>query len=384
MKFTPRIFATAWLAALVFLPLSVVRATTTVYVAADNSTGVNFFGTLDLATGQFTEIAETTPLFYGLTTGPDGVFYGADDTSNKLFTITTDGVTAPFGSVAAPDSFQGLAYSEATGGLYAMNLGKTVVSLYSITGDGSSESSVQRLDQPGGGEFATGSLAYGPNQKLYFNYSFDTIYASNSRLYLIDAATGSQTAVGSGLGTPILALFSDGTTLYGVDTFINKKIGIYTIDTTSGVATRVATVTGLPSDNTYYIDAATAVVTATPPTVPTVTVSTPDKTLVEGGSKGKIVFERSGGDTTTDLTVNYKLSGTAINGTDYGTGGGQPLATSITIPASATKAKRKVFAFADGETEGIEKLALKLTASSTGAYTIGSPAKVKISITQAQ
>ena len=49
----------------------------TVYITADNLEGTNLFGTLDVATGQFTQIASTDPLFLALTTGPGGKIYMA-------------------------------------------------------------------------------------------------------------------------------------------------------------------------------------------------------------------------------------------------------------------------------------------------------------------
>lgn len=117
--------------------------------------------------------------------------------------------------------------------------------------------------------------------------------------------------------------------------------------------------------------------------VATVTVATDGIALAEGGGKGKVVFTRAGGDSTAALTVGYSLAGTATNGADYGTKAGDALSGSITIPAGASTAKLKIYAFADGVTEGTEKIKLTLAASSTGAYTVGSPAKVKLQIVDA-
>ncbi len=67
----------------------------------------------------------------------------------------------------------------------------------------------------------------------------------------MNTTTGAATAVGSGLGTSDpLALVSVGTTLYGVDTFIPSTPSIFTIDTTTGVATEIGTVSGLPAGYT--------------------------------------------------------------------------------------------------------------------------------------
>jgi hypothetical protein len=229
----------------------------TVYITADNLEGTNLFGTLDVATGQFSQIAFTDPVFLGLTTGPGGKIYGADVNSGHLFTISSSGATTQYGSVTAPSAFYGLAYSRSAGNFFADNLDPMNVTLYSITGDGNSSSLVGQIAGPNSGFFPTGNLAFGPGGNLYFNFSSDLVNGSNSTLYTVNTSTGALAAVGSGLGSGILALFSDGTTLYGIDANLTSDIGIFRIDTTTGSATQVSTVTGLPGDNSFYVDAAT-------------------------------------------------------------------------------------------------------------------------------
>ncbi len=228
----------------------------TVYVTADNGT-TNLFGTLDIATGQFTQIATTDPLFFAITTGAGGQLFGADLNSGHLFTISKSGVTAQYGSSTAPDVFQGLAYSKATGNFFADNVGTTTVNLYSIAGDGNSNSLIGEMVGPNSpGLFPTGNLVFGPGDKLYFDYL--AADSTSSALYTVNTSTGGLTPVGSALGTDILNLFSDGTTLYGIDTNFTSgdaPLGIYTINTLTGVATQVSTVTGLPGD--YFLDTAT-------------------------------------------------------------------------------------------------------------------------------
>ena len=69
---------------------------TSIYVTASGDTSV--FGTLDLATGQFSQIATTNQGFSGLTTGSGGTIYGTDVVSGHLYTISPAGVTTQFGS----------------------------------------------------------------------------------------------------------------------------------------------------------------------------------------------------------------------------------------------------------------------------------------------
>lgn len=256
MKINRKTILSAVLALLLFHVAPVRGAT--IYVTADNG-ATNLFGTLDPATGQFNQIATTTPLFFALTTGPGGKIYGADVSSGNLYTISTSGVTTQYGSTTAPSAFYGLAYSSSTGNFFATNLDPMNVTLYSIAGDGNSNSLVGEIAGPNSGFFPTGNLAFGPGANLYFDYSTDLVNnGANSTLYTVNASTGALTVVGSGLGTDILALFSDGTTLYGVDSIATSDIGIYTINTTTGVATQVSTVTGLPSDGGYFVDTATS------------------------------------------------------------------------------------------------------------------------------
>jgi hypothetical protein len=241
---------------LAFVLFSVASARATIYVTGDNGS-TNLFGTVDLASGQFSQIATTDPLFYALTSGAGGKIFGADLNSGHLFTISKSGATTQFGSSTAPDAFQGLAHSRSTGNFLAANVGQTTVTLYSIADDGNSHSLIgEMVGANSPGLFPTGNLVFGPGGKLYFDYfSADSTSAA---LYTVNTSTGSLTAVGNGLGTDILTLFSDGNTLYGIDTDFTPNdapLGIYTINTTTGLATQVSTLTGLPGD--YFLDAAT-------------------------------------------------------------------------------------------------------------------------------
>ena len=162
-----------------------------------------------------------------------------------------------YASVTAPSAFYGLAYSRSAGKFFADDLSPTNVNLHSITKDGNSSSFVGQLAGPNSGFFPTGNLVFGPGGNLYFNYSSDLINGSNSTLYTVNTSTGALTAIGTGLGSGILALFSNGTALYGIDANLTSDIGVFSIDTTTGMATRVSTLTGLPSDN-FFVDAAAA------------------------------------------------------------------------------------------------------------------------------
>jgi len=225
----------------------------TVYLTADDLNGTNLFGTVNIATGQFTQITATSQVFLALATGPGGQIIGADANSGNLYSISPSGSTAQFGSVAAPDAFFGLAYSSSAGKFFADNLNSTNVTLYSIAGNGNSSSLVGIMAGPNSGLFPTGNLVFGPGGNLYFD--FLPTNGMESVLYRVNTSSGALTQVG-GLGTDILSLFSDGTTLYGIDADTTSNTGIYTINTGSGLATRISTLTGLPAGD-FFVDAAT-------------------------------------------------------------------------------------------------------------------------------
>jgi hypothetical protein len=236
-----------------------VHATTSVYVTADNLAGTNLFGTLDLETGEFTQIAQTTPLFYALSDGPDGLLYGADLDTGTLFTISRRGVTRSYGTITSPAfqysgyGFFGLAYQRWQDDLLTVNVDPMHVSLYRIGKRARTQTDLGVIEGPDTGIFFSGSLAFGPRQKLYFDF----IPPSGPQLYEIDPLTGAPKPIGKGLGTDILALFSDGAKLYGIDTDTTTQIGIYVIDIKTGVAHPTGVVvTGLPSTNDFYVDTA--------------------------------------------------------------------------------------------------------------------------------
>ena len=231
------------------------RADSVEYATADNGT-TNLFGTMDLTTGQFTQISTTTPLFGSLTVGPGGTIYGGEgNLSYNLDTISPSGVPSQFGTVTAPSNsygFTGLA-SAGAAGFYAIVQtgslpGPFSATLEHISADGNSSSVVGTLSTSFW-SFNSGNLAFGPDGRLYFN-----VWPTPSEvatLYQVNTTTGAATAVGSGLGTTDpLALASVGSTLYGIDTFIPSDPSIFTINTTTGVATEIGTVSGLPTGYT--------------------------------------------------------------------------------------------------------------------------------------
>jgi hypothetical protein len=109
------------------------------------------------------------------------------------------------------------------------------------------------------------------------------------------------------------------------------------------------------------------------PTTPTVTVVASDPSAAEHGSDpGTFTISRSGG-TTTALTVNYSVGGSAVNGTDY-----QSLSGSVTIPTASASVIVSVRPIDDKVFEGSETVILTL--SSNPSYTVGSPNSATVTI----
>ncbi len=98
---------------------------------------------------------------------------------------------------------------------------------------------------------SSGTLAFGPNGTLYYDYQ---VSAANSALFAVNTITGALTQIGVGFGAPLgLALVFDGTTLFGIDYHAGN--GIYTINTTTGMATLTGAVSGMPAG--YFLDTVT-------------------------------------------------------------------------------------------------------------------------------
>ena len=237
----------------------------TVYATADN--GVNFlFGTVNLSTGQFSQIATTTPLFASLTAGSGGTLYGAAGfgiPNYGLYSITPSGVPSQFGSVTAPSTdlfpgFLGLA-SQGAAGFYADHVtaantafsSPITATLVHISADGNSSTVVGTMGTTFG-SYNSGNLTFGPDGKLYFD-CWNTYPADVATLYSINTTTGAATAIGTGLGTlfnDFLTMTTVGNTLYGIDTYAPEGPSggpsIYTINTTTGAATAIGSVSGLP------------------------------------------------------------------------------------------------------------------------------------------
>ena len=126
------------------------------------------------------------------------------------------------------------------------------------------------------------------------------------------------------------------------------------------------------------VTSAAATLTVTPgpitPVTPAVSVVVREATASSStGLKGLLVFTRTG-DTTSPLTVNYKVTGSAQPGVDY-----KPLSGTVTfLPGNAT-VKLKIKAIKTALTgTGVTKV--KVTELLGAGYTLGDPSKGKITV----
>ncbi len=146
---------------------------------------------------------------------------------------------------------------------------------------------------------------------------------------------------------------------------------------TSGTYTYMVRAVKLEStpSGTYYNPSQGVFTTAdgTGPSLPVVSIIATDANAAEAGSEsGTFTISRTGA-TTSALTVNYTLSGTAVNGTDYNS-----LGTSTTIPAGAGSTSVTVRPIDDTLVESAETVIL--TVNSTAAYTVDSSVTATVTI----
>ena len=107
---------------------------------------------------------------------------------------------------------------------------------------------------------------------------------------------------------------------------------------------------------------------------PLVVMATDASAGETGPNEGQFTIARVGDIVLHELTVQFTLSGSAVNGTDY-----QQLPTSVTIPADALSANVRVTPVNDAAVEGDETVVLILSPSDQ--YEVGLPDRAIIRIT---
>lgn len=232
---------------------------------------------------------------------------------------------------------------------------------------------------PGNGTDASGNAALIATKQIVVNYTVASTSAptittqpSSQAVTLGGSATFSVVASGT---APLTYQWYQGYTpiagataaTYKISSATADSAGTYDVVVTNGVGSATSSTATL----TVQGSTSTAVVNVT---------AYGDATVQAGVENGKFVFTRSGGNTASELTVYFKVRGSASQGTDYTESDGTDIGTSVTIPAGLTKLKLKIVGVSDGQAGGTKTVTLKLAASPTNSYSVGSAAKATLTL----
>jgi hypothetical protein len=125
-------------------------------------------------------------------------------------------------------------------------------------------------------------------------------------------------------------------------------------------------------------DAAGRMTTSTGTTASTVTLNTTNAVVSRvTGTPGVITFSRTG-DTQSPLTVNYSVSGSALNGQDYQLSPSTAGTSTLSIPAGASSANLVVVPLASSNIIG--PLNIQFLVQSNSGYSVGSPATIAVQL----
>jgi hypothetical protein len=175
--------------------------------AVEFNTGDNGFGTINLMTGTFTQIADLGGTLYNdIAYSPDGMLYGLANNGASLVTFDrTTGNVTPVASLGG-SGIESIAFNPNNGVLF-----------------GASESGLYTIDPTTGQASYVGDFGspYGCN--LWQNIRFDSdgnLYLSNTSgntdIYRVNTDTGNATFVGEATGYANLILENGSQYMYGV------------------------------------------------------------------------------------------------------------------------------------------------------------------------
>ena len=210
--------------------------------AVDAGIGTSGVYSLDLVSGDASALLLTPDIqWFGAASGPEASWFFATPAGGDLYRIETDGVTA---TVAPIMSYGGieirdLGYDQASDALY-----------------GTTDTAVYRIDYVAGTVTPLGDFASQVNRMWALDYDpvLDKLVGVDSAsdtVYYIDTLTGALTYVGPS-GDRITDIWFDSSsqTMYGVSNpYYNASLDevmpsrLFTLDTSTGVATVVTTIT---------------------------------------------------------------------------------------------------------------------------------------------
>ncbi len=271
------------------------------------------FGTLNLATGDFTEIANNGTGIKGAQIAGFGVANGTlycvdyDQPNGTLYSVNTNtGVVKAIGSSTVTYYLFG---STSAGELYAVGTDKNFYTVDPATGAATLVAAFGAVLSGSWFGLSTGApslyLADGPN------------------LYTIDTSTGDATLVG-GLGGPQLgAMEFENNVLWGGQN--SPSLAVATVNTSTGAATTGAAVTGKNSGNFYGMAPDPIPVVATTTTLSASPTSAPYGTAISLTA----IVKASTGTTTPTGTVSFKNGATVLGTATLNATGQATLSTKV-------------------------------------------------------
>ena len=320
-------------------------------VFAENAS--NIFGTVDLNTGAFTEIANNSSQNLAGFGVINAILYAVNYNvaNGTLYRVnTTTGALTAIGSSTITYYLFG---STSTGGLYATD---PALNLYSIDEATGAAALIGPLGIGGGGGWY--SLSTGASS-LYF--------ANGANLYTIDTGSGAATLVGD-LGGPLMGgmAYENGVLWGGVN---SPSLEVATINTTSGAATTGPAVTGTGASFWYAMapDPIPLIQTATKLTASKTTA--PDETTI---TLTALVTPNNYGTTTPTGSVEF-FNGPSELGKVTANGTGQAVFKAKTLPLGTNSLTAHYLGDATHAVSTSAVTTVTITADTTQTALVASP-----------
>jgi hypothetical protein len=277
-------------------------------------TGTGTFGTVDLGTGEFTELGANGEVLAGMGVANGRLFatnYRQVDGTLYRVDPATGALTAVGRSTIAYVLFGSTTSSE----LFAVGTDDDLYSIHPTTGVAT------RIGPTGLTGIGTSGSWYG------LSTNSATLYLSDAlKLYKLDTITGTATLIGTTGGPELGAMLFENGVLWGGEE--EPQIGIAKVNPTTGVVTPGPKLTGKGAASIW------ALAPYPIPRVPTNTKLTASTTAVADGAAVSLtaLVTPTGGTTTPTGTVTFK-AGSTVLGTKTLNGTGQATLSTTALPA---------------------------------------------------
>jgi hypothetical protein len=330
----------------------------------------------------------------GLATGSDGVLYGVSGT--EIFSVNTS-----TGAGTLVSDYGGGVLGAGLGTSFITETDPTITSALTDNAQAGQPYSYQITSDPAAKSYAVTGLTSG----LSLNNTTGVISGTPTvagtfpiQLQVNDAAGGSTTATLNLTIAPAVAPILTGTpsTAGKVGSFYYFQITAANTPTSyaaSGLPPgftfypSLGVISGIPTQAGAYSIAYSAsnsggtsagvlnLTVAAAPVLPVITLSADIAQVTAGtGEYGEFVINRTGGDLSQQLLINYAVSGTGIAKQDY-----VKLKGVKKLKANKASAKIRVIPLGDGAGSG-EVRTVTLSLAAGDGYTIGASTKVKVKI----